>query len=136
MKLQHLEEEVSKWRTQFYLAQKESEKIEEAESRYLREEELSGTLRKELESLQKLYTDRVTKDDNSSTQKHKYEEKINELTLKLEERDLVVEKLRSEEKEMRKGRDDAVVKYDELVASEVIAKQVSHFSSKCSLRFF
>ena len=48
----------------------------------------------------------------------------------------MVEKLRSEEKEMRKGRDDAVVKYDELVASDVMAKQVSRFSAKYTLRLF
>ena len=136
MKLRHLEEEVNKWRTQYYMAQKESEKIEQAESKYLREAELSSVLRKELESLQKLYTDRVTKDDSSTTQKHKYEEKLRELTLKVEERDLVVEKLRIEEKEMRKARDDAVVKYDELLASEVMAKQVSRFSAKYTLRLF
>ena len=75
MKLQHLEKEVNKWRTQFYMAQKESEKIELAESKYLREAEQSSVLRKELESLQNLYADRVMKDDFSSTQKHKYEEK-------------------------------------------------------------
>ncbi len=136
MKLRHLEEEVSNRRTQYYMAQKESEKTEQAESKYLREAELSSVLRKELESLQKLYTDRVTKDDNSSTQKHKYEEKIRMLTMKIEERDLVVEKLRVVEKDIRKGRDDAVVKYDELVASEVMAKQVSRLSAKYTLRLF
>eukprot|EP00984_Skeletonema_dohrnii_P027759 scaffold17416_cov72-Skeletonema_dohrnii-CCMP3373.AAC.1 len=118
IKIGHLEKEIDKWRKQFFEAQKMSEEIQQMESKYLREAEMAKVLRKEITSLQKMYADYLEK-DNSNPQA-KCQEKTRELTRKVDEMDLVAEKLREETKEMRKSRDEAIAKCDELKAKHQI----------------
>jgi chromosome segregation ATPase len=126
IKIEHLEKAVDKWKKQFYEAQTNmSEKIQQIESKYLREAEMAKALRKEIASLQQLYAERFEK--SNSTQQTKYQEKARELMLKVEEMDLVAEKLREEAKEMRKSRDEAIARCDELKAKHHVEHSVSHF---------
>jgi len=133
IKIGHLEKEVEKWRKQFFEAQKMSEEIQQMESKFLREAEMAKVLRKEITSLQKMYAECLEK-DNSNPQA-KYQEKSRELILKVDEMDLVAEKLREETKEMRKSRDEAIAKCDELKAMHQVECSVSCYVllSYCAL---
>lgn len=119
IKIENLEMEVDKWRKQFFEAQKMSEKVEQMENKYLRESEMTRVLRKEITSL----AERL--DTDSSNQQTKHQDKARELMLKVDEMDLVAEKLRDETKEMRKSRDDATIKCDELKAKHQLEHGVS-----------
>jgi len=130
IKIEHLEKEIDKWRKQFFEAQKMSEEIQQMESKYLREAEMAKVLRKEIASLQQLYAECLEK-DNSNLQA-KYQEKARELMLKVDEMDLVAEKLREETKEMRKSRDEAIAKCDELKAQHHVENGVSSVSTSNS----
>lgn len=123
IKIAHLEKEVDKWRKQFFEAQKENEKIQQIESKYLREAEMTKALREEITSLQQLYAERVERDNSS--QQTKYQERARELMLKVEEMDLGVEKLREEAKLMQNLRDDAIGRCDELKAKHHVEHGVS-----------
>ena len=123
IKIAHLEKEVDKWRKQFFEAQKENEKIQQIESKYLREAEMTKALREEITSLQQLYAERVERDNSS--QQTKYQERARELMLKVEEMDLGVEKLREEAKLMQILRDDAIGRCDELKAKHHVEHGVS-----------
>ena len=123
IKIAHLEKEVDKWRKQFFEAQKENEKTQQIESKYLREAEMTKALREEITSLQQLYAERVERDNSS--QQTKYQERARELMLKVEEMDLGVEKLREEAKLMQILRDDAIGRCDELKAKHHVEHGVS-----------
>ena len=123
IKIAHLEKEVDKWRKQFFEAQKENEKIQQIESKYLREAEMTKALREEITSLQQLYAERVERDNSS--QQTKYQERARKLMLKVEEMDLGVEKLREEAKLMQNLRDDAIGRCDELKAKHHVEHGVS-----------
>ena len=125
IKAEHLEKEVDKWRKQFFEAQKMSNKIEEMEFKYQKEVEMTKVLRKEIASLQQLYAEHLETDNSS--QQTKYQEKARELMLKVDEKDLVAEKLREEAIEMRKSRDEAEQKLDELKAKHQVDYGVSCF---------
>jgi chromosome segregation ATPase len=124
IKTENLEREVDKWRKQFFEAQKLSEVVKQMESKYLRENEITKALRKELASLLQLYDERFEK--GNSMQQTKYEEKARELNLQVEAMDLAAEKLREEAREMRKSRDEAITRYDELKAKHHVEHSVSH----------
>lgn len=119
IKIEHLEKEVDKWRKQFFEAQKLSEKVQQMENKYLRESEMVKVLKGEITSL----TERL--DTDNSNQQTKYQDKARELMLKVDEMDLAAEKLREEAKEMRKSRDEAISKCDELKAKHQLEHGVS-----------
>lgn len=125
-KLEYLEKEVDNWRKRFFDTQKlsESEKVQQAESKYLREAALTLTLRKENASLQNLYAERVAK-DNSNKQNECYQERVRELTIKVEEMEFEAEKLRVEAKEMRQSRDETMGRCDTLIANHLVENGVS-----------
>ena len=133
IKIEQLEKEVDKWRQLFYEAEK-SNKVEEIEYKYQHEVDMNKTLRKELASLQQLYAERLETDN--STQQTKYQEKATELMLKVDELDLVAEKLREEAIEMRKSRDEAVQKYDSLRAKHQVEYGVSYITLHCASSIF
>lgn len=124
IKIEQLEKEVDKWRQLFYEAEKMSNK-EEMEFKYQHEVDMNKTLRKELASLQQLYAERLETDN--STKQTKYQEKVTELMLKVDEMELAAEKLREEAIEMRKSRDEAVHKWDAQNAKHQVEYGVSCF---------
>ncbi len=119
IKIEHLEKEVDKWRKQFFEAQKLSDEVQEMESKYLRESEMVKALKKEITSL----VERLEMDN--SNQQTKHQDKARELMLKVDEMDLVAEKLLDEAKEMRKSKDEAISKCDELKAKHQLEHGVS-----------
>jgi hypothetical protein len=127
-KIEQLEKEVDKWRQLFYEAEKAS-KIEEMEFKYQQGVDMNKTLRRELASLQQLYAERLETDN--STQQTKYQEKAAELMLKVDELDLLAQKLREEAIEMRKSRDEAVHKCDSLRAKHEVEYGVSCIMYYC-----
>ena len=115
IKIEYLEKEAEKWKKKHAIEKQNwNQKLQETESKLLREAADATSLRQEIASLQHLYTEHLEVEKSNQTLNHP--DKVRELLQKLSEKDLFTEKLSDEAKEMRKARDAAVARCDELSA--------------------
>ena len=83
-----------------------------------REMDVAESFQKEIASLQRDFTDHIESGSGRNNMTSASSEGIvRDLKYQLEEKELLLEKLHQEVKDMRKDRDDAVCSKDELIAS-------------------
>lgn len=87
---------------------------EQLQSRFERERSVSGSIQKEINSLQHALAEQIERSDNGSSST---EVIARDLKHQLSEKELRLEKLHQDVKSMQKARDDALSAKDELVAS-------------------
>ena len=123
------------WRDQFYDSRKMNEELQvrhdASHAQMEREKEIAQSFKKELISLQQSFADHIKENGknniSSSTSSGAI---IRDLKIQLESKELILQKLQCEVKDiMQKTRDDAVCAKDELIVSHQAEVRVSTYSS-------
>ena len=120
-KMTRLTEEVSKWRGQFYDCRKKIEGIQakhdECQAQISREKDIANSIQKELTTLQQAFAKHIEQDTANTNSSASSEAIVQQLKIQLEERELLLQKLNQEVKDMQRARDDADCIKDELLVS-------------------
>jgi len=121
-KTERLTQEANKWREQYYDSRKKYEELNEQhihlKSQIDQDKDVAGALEKEIASLQHAFAGHVESGCGSSTTNSASSEQLaRDLRLRLEEKELLLERLHQEVKDIRKGKDVATCLKDELAAS-------------------
>ena len=82
-----------------------------------REKEIAQSFQKELISLQQSFADHIEESGKNNTSSVSSEAIIRDLKIQLENKELILQKLQCEIKNMQKTRDDSVCARDELMVS-------------------
>ena len=122
------------WRDQFYDSRKMNEELQvrhdASQAQMEREKEIAQSFQKELISLQQSFADHIKENGkNNISSSTSSEAIIRDLKIQLESKELILQKLQCEVKDMQKTRDDVVCAKDELIVSHQAEMGVSTYLS-------
>lgn len=110
----------NKWRDLSYESRTNNEELQakcnEFQAQINREKEISDAFQKEIESLQQAFAEHIEESRGDHANSTRSEDMVRYLKRQLDDRDLLVERLREEVKVAEKARDEAFIAKQEFIA--------------------